>query len=79
MPYRQVWLEIALQQIDGLPAELQAQARQRVEQLLEHPELPPTAYNPATDQWITTFGNGAGLLVLAITHEHRAVIILRLV
>lgn len=78
MRYRPIWLEIARQQLDALPAELQQQALQRVEQLLERPELPPSSYNPRTDQWITTHGDGAGLLVLAVNHEHQAVIILRL-
>lgn len=79
MRYRQVWLEIARQQLDALPAELQEQALQRLEQLLERPELPATAYNPRTDQWITTYGNGAGLLVLAINREYQTVIVLRLI
>jgi hypothetical protein len=49
-----------------------------VEQLVERPELPPSAYDPASDQWITTYGGGAGLIVCAIVRDRQAVVILRL-
>lgn len=76
--YRQVWLEIATEQFAALPEASRQQVRVRVEQLLEHPDLPPSAYDAPTDQWITTYGDGAGLIVCAIVREHQAVVILRL-
>jgi hypothetical protein len=76
--YRSIWLEIAREQYNALAEPEQEQVRARVEQLIERPELPPSAYDPASDQWITTYGGGAGLIVCAIVQDRQAVIILRL-
>lgn len=76
--YRQVWLEIASEQYAALPEAARQQVRARLEQILERPDLPPSAYDAPSDQWITTYGDGGGLIVCAIVHEHRAVVILRL-
>ncbi len=78
MRYRSIWLEIAREQYNALGEPEQEQVRARVEQLIERPELPPSAYGPASDQWITTYGGGAGLIVCAIVRDRQAVIILRL-
>lgn len=56
MRYRSIWLEIAREQYNALGEPEQEQVRARVEQLVERPELPPSAYDPASDQWITTYG-----------------------
>jgi hypothetical protein len=46
----------------------------------EHPhQQPRSAYDEATDQWTTTYGGGAGLIVYAVVHEHQRLITLRLV
>ncbi|MGH3915251.1 MAG: hypothetical protein ACRDTC_17865 [Pseudonocardiaceae bacterium] len=77
--YGPVWLEIALEQYAGLPAQTQEQIDARVNELLENPRQPPSAYDERTDQWTTTYGDGAGLIVYAVVHERSTVIILRLV
>lgn len=79
MRYRLVWLEIAREQYDAMPGLEQQQVRARLEQLVERPELPSTAYEPTSDQWITTYGGGAGLIVCAIVRGQHAVVVLRLV
>lgn len=77
--YGPVWLEIALEQYASLPAEAQEQINARVQELLENPNQPHSAYDERTDQWTTTYGDGAGLIVYAVVHERPTVIILRLV
>lgn len=77
--YGPVWLEIALEQYAGLPAETREQVDARIEQLLENPHQPIGGYDKPTDQWTTTYGGGAGLVVYAVVHERRRVVILRLV
>lgn len=77
--YRALWLQLAREQYDALPGSVQQQLRRRIEQLSERPELPQSSYDPNTDQWTTTYGDGAGLLLVAINVEHRTVIVLRLV
>ena len=78
--YGPVWLEIAREQYTSLPADAREQIDIRVEQLLENPrQQPRSAYDECTDQWTTTYGAGAGLIVYAIVHDRRRVIILRLV
>ena len=51
----------------------------RLEQLLKNPRQPRDGYDELTDQWTTTYGGGAGLIVYAVVHERQRVIILRLV
>ena len=73
------WLEIALEHYDALPAATQRQIDARVEQLLESREGPREAYDSRRDQWVSAYGDGAGLILYAVVHEHRRVLILRLV
>lgn len=77
--YGPVWLEIARAQYADLPAKSSEQIDTRLEQLLEEPRVSRSAYDEPTDQWTTTYGDGAGLIVYAGVEEHRRVIILRLV
>lgn len=77
--YTARWLQIPLEQYAALPTEAQRQVDDRVEQLLEQPEGQPEAYDPPSDQWTTTYGDGAGLILYAVVHQHRRVLILRLV
>ena len=77
--YGAVWLEIAAEQYDHLPAGSREQVDARLEQLLEDPRHPRSSYDRHADQWTITYGDGAGLLVYAVVHEHQRVIILRLV
>ncbi|MFN2494458.1 MAG: type II toxin-antitoxin system RelE/ParE family toxin [Pseudonocardiaceae bacterium] len=74
-----MWLEIALDQYASLPTETQKQIDARVEELVENPRQPRSAYDERTDQGTTTYGGGAGLIVYAVVHERATVIILRLV
>lgn len=78
MRFRLIWLEVARDQYAALPELRQQQVGDRLEQLLERPELPLSAYDPGSDQWITTFGGGAGLIVCAIVRDRQALIVLRL-
>lgn len=77
--YTARWLEIPLDQYAALPAAARRQVDDRVQQLLAQPEGPPPAYDPLSDSWTTTYGDGAGLILYAVVHQHRRVLILRLV
>ncbi len=77
--YGLVWLEIAREYLASLPVEVREQVSARIEQLLENPRQPRDGYDELTDQWTTTYGGGAGLIVYAVVHERERVIILRLV
>lgn len=73
------WLQIADEYYADLPAELRRQIDARIAGLLEDPYGPPDAYDPVSDQWITSYGDGTGLIVYAIAPVQRRVLILRLV
>ena len=77
--YGPVWLEIAREYLATLPVEVREQISARIEQLLENPRQPRDGYDELTDQWTTTYGGGAGLIVYAVVHERERVVILRLV
>lgn len=78
--YSSVWLEIAREHYDSLPAPTRAQVDRRLEQLLEDPRQESTAsYDARTDQWTAIYGDGAGLIVYAVVREWRRIIVLRLV
>jgi len=77
--YGAVWLEIAREQYASLPADIQDLIDARVAELLEDPRQPRSAYDQLTDQWTTTYGGGAGLILFAVAPERQRVIILRLV
>lgn len=77
--YGLVWLEIAREDYASFPAATQRQISARIEQLLENPRHTGADYDQLTDQWTTTYGAGAGLIVYAVVHERQRVIILRLV
>ena len=76
--YGPVWLEIAAEQYAHLPSTVREQVDARLEQLLENPRQARASYDQRADQWTTTYGDGAGLLVYALVHEHQRVSILRL-
>lgn len=76
---RSVWLEIALEQYSNLPADVQALIDARISALLDNPTPADAGYDAGSDQWTTTFGNGAGLVLYAVVPEQERVIILRLV
>ncbi len=77
--YGAVWLEIARERYASLPADIQDLIDAEVAELLEDPRQPRSAYDQRTDQWTTTYGEGAGLLLLATSVEYQTVIVLRLV
>ena len=77
--YGLIWLEIAYADYISLPEHIREQISVRIEQLLENPLQPRDSYDELTDQWTTICGGGAGLIVYAVVHERRRVIILRLV
>lgn len=74
-----MWLEIALAQYASLPTDARKQVDSRIEQMLENPRWLQGGYDELTDQWTTTYGGRAGLIVYAVVHERQRVIILRLV
>lgn len=73
------WLQIPLEQYGALPEAARRQVDLRVTELLDEPEGRSRAYDPPSGQWTTTYGSGAGLIVYAVVHPHRRVLILRLV
>lgn len=73
------WLEIAIDQYLALPEPARQQVDDRLVQLLEQPQGPPEAYDQRSDQWTTTYGDGAGLILYAVVPAHMRVLILRLV
>lgn len=78
--YGVVWVELAREQYAALAPEVREHVDARIEQLLENPrQQPVSAYDQASDQWTTTYGAGAGLIVYAIVHDRQRLIILRLV
>jgi mRNA-degrading endonuclease RelE of RelBE toxin-antitoxin system len=77
--YGLIWMEIAYADYASLPEHTRAQISARIEELLENPRQPGDGYDQLTDQWTTTYGGGAGLIVYAVVHERQRVIILRLV
>jgi hypothetical protein len=77
--YGPVWLEIAREQYEALPESARAEVDTRLKQLLENPRGPLGGYDQRTDQWTIVYGDGAGLIVYAVVHDRRRVIILRLV
>ena len=77
--YGLVLLEVAREYLASLPVEVREQVSARIEQLLENPRQPRDGYDELTDQWTTTNGGGAGLIVYAVVHERERVISLRLV
>lgn len=72
-------MQIALEQYRALSVTEQGHVDARIEQLLEQPEGPRAAYDVQSDQWTTTFGDGAGLLLYAVVPQHQQMIVLRLV
>ena len=77
--YGPVWLEIAREQHTSLAAEAREQIDTRVEQLVDNPrQQPRSGYDERTEQWTTTYGDGAGLIVYVV-HDRQRLIILRLV
>ena len=77
--YGLIWLEIAYADYLSLPELTREQISVRIKQLLENPRQPRDSYDELTDQWTTTYGGGAGLIVYAVVHERQRLIILRLV
>ncbi len=77
--YGLVLLEVAREYLASLPVEVREQVSARIEQLLENPRQPRDGYDELTDQWTTTYGGGAGLIVYAVVHERERVTSLRLV
>lgn len=76
--FRARWLEIAHAQYDALPLDRQQLVNARIAELAEQPNGPAEAYDPATDQWVTTYGDGTGLILYAIELTHRHVLVLRI-
>ena len=77
--YSARWLEVAQEQYTAMPVEVQQQVDGRIEQLLERPDGSPQSYDAPSDQWTTTYGGGSGLILYAVSSEHRRVVILRLI
>ena len=64
------WLEIAIEQYLALPPAIREQIDVRIEELLEHPEDPAGGYDDRSDQWTTTYGDGAGLILYAVSSRN---------
>lgn len=77
--YSVLWLEIATEQYRSLPIEARQQIEARVAGLLAEPLGRPEAHDATTDQWVTDYGSGVGLILYAVVPDHQRVIILRLI
>lgn len=78
--YGVLWVQLAREQYATLPPAVQDLVDARVGELLEDPRHPPRpGYDQRTDQWTTTYGAGAGLILFAVVDARQRVIILRLV
>lgn len=70
-----LWLEIATDQYKSLSVEARQQVDVRLAGLLAGPVGRPEAYDAATDQWVTDYGAGAGLILYAVVPDHQRVIL----
>lgn len=77
--YGLVWLQISREHYASLPSAVREQVDARLDQLRENPRPSDADYDERTDQWITTYGAGAGMILYAVVPEHERMIILRLV
>ena len=76
--YRAVWLELARVTRESLPAPERAALDARVEQLLENPHAADRGgYDPTSDSFATTYGEGFGLLTYALVADRETLIVLR--
>lgn len=73
------WLDLAREQYRALPEDHQHAIDAGGAELLDRPEGPARAYHRRRDQWTTTYGDGLGLILYAISDEPPRVLILRLV
>lgn len=79
MAYLARWAEVASDQYFAQAAPLQALIDDRVRRLLEDPEGPSCSYDPGTDQWTATAGDGRILLIYVFRPAHPWLFILRLI
>lgn len=70
------WLEVARDQYLDLPAQSQDAVVQRIRQLQDSPHI--GAYDAVSDQRVTDYGDGTGLLLYAVVDEPPTVIVLRI-
>ena len=75
--YTDRWLQLAIDQYFELPEDRRRQVDDRIADLLVAPEGPAGSYDRLSDQWTTTYGGGAGLIVYAIVPDYGRVLILR--
>ncbi|TKV35320.1 hypothetical protein [Mycobacteroides abscessus] len=71
--YSPVWLEIARQQYESFSEEIQCQVDVKLDLLLDDPESHGD-YDKPSDQWTTDFGDGAGLIVYAVSKSSSCVL-----
>jgi hypothetical protein len=77
MDYLARWAEVASEQYFAQEEPLQLLVDERVRRLLKDPDGPSSSYDPDTDQWTTTAGDGRILVVYVLRPPW--VFILRLV
>ena len=71
--------EVASEQYFALPVSLQALVDERVSSLLDDPDGLLCSYDPNSDQWTTTAGNGPVLILYVFRPGHPWLFVLRLV
>lgn len=76
--YEARWVEIAEKQRECLPADTRRLVNERIKELLENPTSTPGAvyYDPPLDRWSVPVGASVGLIIYAVRHEPRRVVIL---
>jgi len=74
---RLLWLDVATQQYDSLPADVRDLVDERLETLLADPTPPESVYGERFDQHSVAIG-AHGLLLYAVVAEPPNLIVLRL-
>lgn len=70
------WLELARDQYLGLSSQSQDAVVERIRQLQDSPHV--GGYDAVSDQRVTDYGEGTGLLLYAVVEEPPTVIVLRI-
>lgn len=76
--YELVWSDVPWDQYRSLSPDVQAQVDETLDLVLDDPEK-DAVYDKDADQWSTTFGDGRGYILYAISHERVKVMLLRII
>lgn len=75
--YLITWVDYASEEYLALGHHVSSQLNERLRLLAQDPTS-DARYNRGTDHWSATFDAGQGFVVYIVNHEHRRVVILRI-